>query len=383
MVIPKSLFVIIASIVMAQGLFFTLVINKKNFLDKKLKLYFTLFLISIVYSMSNYVRDYSDLVNFLPHLVYSEVPIRFLILPFFYLYSYRIINRDLKENAAVHFIPSALAFISLIPFYILTKEEKFIYFSKISQIIDWRLDILFFSNLIQMYYYIYIIKKLVKGVKNKEGHRITEEKIKWINNIIYALFIYVTLSLITGIGIVTHSYSSIHFLVILLAISVVVFIISFNSSTIPESIWIEPINSSGNNKYVKSNLPSEKAEFILKKLDCLIENNKEYLDPDISIDKLAEMLNVSRHHLSEVLNTYKKKNYYDYINYYRVREAKKLLTGTDKNIIDIAMETGYKTKQTFNSVFKKNTKLTPSEFRKRHKNSNNLADFPPITQLTT
>ncbi len=117
-------------------------------------------------------------------------------------------------------------------------------------------------------------------------------------------------------------------------------------------------------KYQKSRLPDEIAKRYYRKLiDCL-RTEKVYKNMDFSLTELSEKLRIPRNHLSYVINEYAKSNFYDLINYYRVEEAKKLLVkNRNLSILDVAFESGFNSKSTFNNVFKKLTGQTPSEYR--------------------
>jgi AraC-like DNA-binding protein len=75
--------------------------------------------------------------------------------------------------------------------------------------------------------------------------------------------------------------------------------------------------------------------------------------------------------VSQAINDGMKKNFYDLVNSYRVEEAKRLLMDEKNNnftILSVGFEAGFNSKTTFNTVFKKFTGLTPTEFRARQKN---------------
>lgn len=94
---------------------------------------------------------------------------------------------------------------------------------------------------------------------------------------------------------------------------------------------------------------------------------KKYFDPLLSLDKLAEELNISTGKLSTLINQYSGQNFSDYINSLRIEDAKKLLTSPDfegYTIVSIGLECGFNSKSTFYSAFKKFTGQTPSKYRK-------------------
>ncbi|MEW6991447.1 helix-turn-helix domain-containing protein [Colwelliaceae bacterium 6441] len=119
-------------------------------------------------------------------------------------------------------------------------------------------------------------------------------------------------------------------------------------------------------KYSKSALTDVKANMVVDRLNVLMKNEEPYLDSDISLIALAEKLQVTPHHLSQVINEKLQQNFYDFINSARIERAKEMLSTPDFKklpIIDIAYQVGFNNKTSFNNSFKKYTHLTPSQFR--------------------
>lgn len=107
---------------------------------------------------------------------------------------------------------------------------------------------------------------------------------------------------------------------------------------------------------------------IARKLDKIVREDKIYLQPDLTIQDLSTKIHCSRHHLSQFLNDHLKKSYYDYINYFRVEEAKQILSTPEahhQKIASIAYDAGFNSLSTFNEVFRKITGQTPSQYRKQ------------------
>jgi len=68
--------------------------------------------------------------------------------------------------------------------------------------------------------------------------------------------------------------------------------------------------------------------------------------------------------LSQIINESKNINFYDYVNSYRISEAKDLLSSNcDKTILEILYEVGFNSKSAFNTAFKKFTSVTPSKYK--------------------
>ena len=117
-------------------------------------------------------------------------------------------------------------------------------------------------------------------------------------------------------------------------------------------------------RYHSSKLKKEDAQRIEAKLNKYLVENKLFLEPDLTLQKLAKVINERPHYVSQVINQLYQKRFHDYINSYRIIEAKKLLITTYLKIEAIAYDSGFNSLSTFNAVFKKETGTTPSKFRK-------------------
>ncbi|HLK97295.1 MAG TPA: helix-turn-helix transcriptional regulator [Hymenobacter sp.] len=125
-------------------------------------------------------------------------------------------------------------------------------------------------------------------------------------------------------------------------------------------------------KYERSGLEEEQASVYLTQLTALMEEEKLYRNGELTLAELAERLAVSPHHLSQLLNERKGLSFYDYVNAYRVEEVKAGLVDSKKghlSLLGLALEAGFNSKTTFNTVFKKTTGLTPSDYRAQHPSS--------------
>lgn len=121
-------------------------------------------------------------------------------------------------------------------------------------------------------------------------------------------------------------------------------------------------------KYKTSALNPQYADECVKRLRRLMETEKLYREPELSLQILAEKMAVGHHVLSQVLNEKLNRNFSDYINSYRIEEAKKILDGPlgeEQKISALAYDVGFNTMVAFYNAFKKYTGMTPSEYRKK------------------
>ena len=119
------------------------------------------------------------------------------------------------------------------------------------------------------------------------------------------------------------------------------------------------------NKPQTLNIPSASREKIKNSLFHYFEKESPYLNPDLNMTLLSEKLKIPKHHITEVLNNDLNKNFFLFVNEYRV-EAVKIKLADPKNpysIEAIGYECGFNSKSTFFSVFKNITGMTPSEFK--------------------
>ena len=119
-------------------------------------------------------------------------------------------------------------------------------------------------------------------------------------------------------------------------------------------------------KYQKSGLSEQKALTKFETVEHLMKQEQLYLDPELDLKGLAGRLDVSPHHLSQIINKGSQRNFYDFVNHYRLEAVKALLRSPDhdhRTVLTLAFETGFNSKATFNRFFKKATQQTPSQFR--------------------
>ncbi|PIB35293.1 hypothetical protein BFP72_07720 [Reichenbachiella sp. 5M10] len=119
-------------------------------------------------------------------------------------------------------------------------------------------------------------------------------------------------------------------------------------------------------KYEKSGLQETDLKLYQEKLDYYILHQKPYLNSELTLLDLSSQLDIPRHHLTQLLNSYYQRNFYHFINEHRITEAIRLLENNQSkgNLLSLAYEVGFHSKSTFNTYFKKVTGTTPSQYRK-------------------
>lgn len=156
-------------------------------------------------------------------------------------------------------------------------------------------------------------------------------------------------------------------------ISMVIFIciVSYLSVVYPEIINGKPISEVlplPTVKYEKTGLSQSFSKELSEKLESIMEEQKPYLNHELRLDHVAELLDVSRHHASQVINEHYGLNFFDFINHFRIVEAIKMIEDPKNSlsISDIAYQCGFNNRVSFYKAFKKEKGLTPLEYKAQH-----------------
>jgi YesN/AraC family two-component response regulator len=118
-------------------------------------------------------------------------------------------------------------------------------------------------------------------------------------------------------------------------------------------------------KYEKSSLKDDVKNELITKLKKYLDEEKPYLNNDLKLDDIANKLETNRQYHSQIINETYKQNFFTLINNYRINEAKKLFFNQKHkqlSIMGVANSVGFNSKSTFNTLFKKFTGKTPSQF---------------------
>ncbi len=119
-------------------------------------------------------------------------------------------------------------------------------------------------------------------------------------------------------------------------------------------------------KYKQSGLKDDQIQKLHDQLVNFMNTEKPYLDNDLTLNKLSDLLGISNYYLSQILNEQQNQNFYDFINFYRVEEFKRRIADKKNNnftLLSIAYECGFNSKSSFNRIFKNVTDKTPSEYK--------------------
>lgn len=331
------------------------------------------------YIMFGYYKEYPNFIG----ITYS---FPFLYGPIFYIYARLISSGDNYFNPKyyLHFIPFVLVVIYGIVFVYLRSSEFKLALMKAGAVKSLPgIEIISYLKPVHGIIYVFLTIKVVRVYNNKIRNSFSNVErinLNWLRHL--------TVGLIFVWGVVVISYIVNIFFgknikldyLIYTAATILIYSIGYLSLRQPQifdSTIQRPddkqstesnIKPAERTSYQRSGLTNEEAVDYLNKLLKIMETDKPYLNSELTLRQLADKLSISTHNLSEVLNTRLKKNFYDFINHYRVEEVKQRLVEKESDnfsLIAIAFDSGFNSKSAFNTIFKKHTGTTPSQYKKQ------------------
>ena len=365
------------------------------------------------FSLSYYYANY----NFLIYAYYLSLPVVLLFFPIFYLYIQSLTHRKfrIRKKDFFHFIPAILVLVLNIPYLFLSNEEKHWFVSVgYGQITENSL-LIYLRNInrlgvfgiinIQLLVYIALSIYFYRDYKNKIENIFSYKEnidLRWIRVlIVFFLVLFLIIDTVHFFSIKTNLPHRIFYNSSMLIFNISIFAYGMYQKNIfekpnfqeikkntvnPETkrfidfeILIPENRNSENedneeddknfSKYQKSPLKNNQKIQIIEELDKYMEN-KPYYYSNLTIDEVAEALKTNSKYLSQVINETYSKNFYTYVNFFRINDSKEMLLSEqfdNYSMEGIAKTVGFNSKSSFYSAFKKHTGFTPTEFKKKEK----------------
>jgi AraC-like DNA-binding protein len=308
--------------------------------------------------------------------------------PFLFVYTNSLADKNFKINLKNlwHFGFILIYILSFIPLFLMGKEKHLeLVYEK--QGLAYQAFLPLITVLFcQVYFLIRTTIILIKHQHNIK-HEFSYEKqvdLAWIKRIVLGFAVLIVLSFIAYamvsaniISISTMDYS-------IIVVNMILYFYIAYSGYQQQDIF-QPEKSDIQKSIINKNKPvsRKKTESITQEksgvssgqdpifddLLELMEEGKLYLKPELTIGELANQLNIPAHYLSKLINENLHKNFFEFVNEFRVQEFKRLVANPQHkhiSILGLAMDSGFNSKASFNRIFKNSTGLTPSEFRESY-----------------
>ncbi|MEP1097639.1 MAG: helix-turn-helix domain-containing protein [Cyclobacteriaceae bacterium] len=356
--------------------YFILLLGKKNKSLPDSILSVWMLVISI--HLTNYYLYSEGYWDVYPHLVGITVPLPFLYGSLLYLYIYHSVNNHhrLRKQDYLHFLPVISTYLYMFRFYFFYSEEEKRLVDK--GVVD---DFGTFSNVLVVAFivsgiaysvYAYRLLRKHKSLINNNFSNTERINLNWLRSFIWGvglIFLSVIIVLITRDFMkLTYPFNPdfIFYSIIVFGILSLGYFGIRHQNIFTDNVVIE-IEEKTKATYQKSSLKEDQA---IAKHDSLVDlmvNQKPYLDPNLTLNSLANCLEISPHHLSQIINQFEEQNFNDFVNKYRVEEFISRATQVSHlSFLGLALDAGFNSKSTFNTVFKKHKGVTPSQFMSSH-----------------
>lgn len=314
-----------------------------------------------------------------PSLLGISIPLPLIHGPFLYLYTAAVTNqlKNWKINL-LHFLPVIISFFSLFNFLQLPNETKILVFKNEGRgyetLLFLTLIAIVCSGIIYVIWSLLLLKIHKKNILNQFSYS-EEINLVWLRYLIYGIgFIWIfiiygndeLLYTIVVLFVIFIGYFGINQVGIFTQkVPLVDNNIIVVHNEIDKSFDDDIINEDKPLKYGKSGLNQEVAFEMYELLKTRMTNEQLYVNSELTLLELAQTLDILPNNLSQVINTFEQKNFYDYINSKRIELFLKLVAIPENKkytILSLAFESGFNSKSSFNKYFKKVTNKTPSEY---------------------
>jgi AraC-like DNA-binding protein len=310
--------------------------------------------------------------------VYSFPFITFTYGPLLYLYVKYLTNPKLRFNwfELFHLIPFVAFFTTSVVFRSVHWVRDLRSFFVPDKLISLRIvygACFFLSITVYSILCFVLIRRHQRNIKNLISYTSGVITLNWLKIISISFYgAYFVLFILGGLNMIGNYIPFDPYFIIFGFIALFSFAYSFYGIKQPV-IFGDHLNKNGDEKqepekYSRSGLKDDTANEYLQELISHVEKNKPYLDRDLTIHDLSSQTGIPRHHITQVLNEKYGRNFFSFINEYRVMEVISRFSDPRFNhytILAIALDAGFNSKTTFNSIFKQHTGLTPSEYREK------------------
>ena len=306
------------------------------------------------------------------HLFLTGAPFAFLYAPFFYLYIRQVLRpgRLAPVRILLHCLPFLwfAGYLSL-NFYFRSeamKQQMLMDGSVISPQNAAVITVMLQAQV--LCYVILVLRRLSLFRKKLKSHFSSIEKsdAAWVTRLLVGLVPLWIIDLIRFIGgFVDADVTATAETLLYIAIAVFSYYVLFNALRQPRVVFTQ---DAGDEPEHRKNLSGRTTSEYAARLSAVMEKERPFLEPELSLAELSRISGIPARSLSEVIRSQGMDNFYDFINEYRVREFIDLAGQPEmagRNVLELMFEAGFNSKSVFNKVFKKKTGRNPRSFIQR------------------
>jgi AraC-like DNA-binding protein len=349
-----------------------------------------------VWTATSLARDLGLYAKY-PHLMLTVTPGFYLLGPALLAYTQRITTGRHPfafSRSWLHLIPFTLFVIAAIPFYQLNADEKLRFFQEMKPA-SLPIGIMLAIMVPQMFIYSFLCLRPIRQYQAKAKDHFSDLErgnLRWLKRLCIGMLILVFMDAVLGrlMVIIPWTIDAVNpSTVMRVGLLFYILFLAFSALGQPAFMYIEAARSedtpvepdtSPAEKYARSGLREDSAQYYVAKLQTLMNEQKVFLDCDLTLRTLSAQLKLRPHHLSQILNEQLKQSFYDFINEHRIAYAKDLLISKpEMSILDVSFASGYQNKVSFYSAFKRFVGGTPTRYREEH----TRAPSPPPSPLST
>ncbi len=349
-----------------NGVFFAVIIIKMRRGNPKTNRFAALLLVTLAIIAGGSFCAYSGFLRLLPKLQKVFSPFLFAMGPlyFFYVRSFLRADSPRGKAGALHFAPALLNVLYNIPFYLKSDAEKA---ARLALGITPSVRAIRILALIHFLIYLSLILREMRGFQaaaKEQFASLSRMKVRWIVYLGLAMGTTLLVNIVPDLQIpVVSSFTTFWE-------AMLIIFLAYKGLTQPalfldESFWRRPV------KPDQPPIPESRQAEYLERITDFMAGEKPFLDPELTLDALAEKLRMPANHCSFLINRHLNMNFFHFVNRYRIGEFKlRLGAGArPRTILETALEVGFNSKSTFNAAFKHFEGLTPSQYLKRDKPS--------------